>query len=327
MFTVRCERLSSYPERIQKERFIYICNAYILLMKQQTSGYLFAFGAALALSSSFIFSKSALNQVSMIQFGAVWFTLGIFWNGAWYLGRKKYIGFRINKSQKLGVAFLIAILEGIATGLFYLAIRAMENPAVVSFIGNIGPVFVTIMGITLLRERFRGAQAAGIIVTLAGVFALNFREGAFRGFTDPGAMYVITASFFFALATIAGRRFKENLEPELMSLIRTVLLAVVFLILMLLSDQQLRFPAVVWRDLALGSLFETLLTIVFAYQALKRIEATSTSLIISSKAVWTLILAWIFLEVFPSGIQLFGGLMTLLGIYLITWRPRNRIRG
>lgn len=294
-------------------------------MNQQTSGYLFALGAALALSSSFIFSKSALSNVSMIQFGAVWFTLGVFWNGAWYLGRRKYINFRINMQQKLKVAFLIAILEGIATGLFYLAIRAMENPAVVSFIGNIGPVFVTIMGITFLKERFRGAQLAGILITIAGVFALNFREGAFRGFTDPGAMYVITASFFFALATIAGRKFKEYLEPELMSLIRTILLALVFIILILVTDQNLHFPVFVWRDLALGSLFETLLTIVFAYQALRRIEATSTSLIISSKAVWTLILAWIFLEVFPSGIQLVGGMMTLAGIYLITWRPRNRI--
>ncbi len=295
-------------------------------MNQQTSGYLFALGAALALSSSFIFSKSALNNVSMIQFGAVWFTLGMIWNGAWYLGRRKYIGFRINMHQKLKVAFLIAILEGIATGLFYLAIRAMENPAVVSFIGNVGPVFVTIMGITFLKEHFRGTQLAGILITIAGVFALNFREGAFRGFTDPGAMYVITASFFFALATIAGRKFKEYLEPELMSLIRTILLALVFIILILVTDQKLHFPVFVWRDLALGSLFETLLTIVFAYQALRRIEATSTSLIISSKAVWTLILAWIFLEVFPSGIQLVGGMMTLAGIYLITWRPRNRIR-
>lgn len=296
------------------------------MSNQQTSGYFFAFGAALALSSSFIFSKSALNHVSMVQFGAVWFTLGVCWNGAWYFGRKKYRGFKTDTRQKLSVALLIALLEGVATGLFYMAIRAMENPAVVSFIGNIGPVFVTIMGITLLRERFKGAQLAGILITIAGVFALNFREGAFRGFTDPGAMYVIIASFFFALATIAGRKYKEYLEPELMSLIRTILLAIVFVFLILITGQELQFPGYVWRDLALGSLFETLLTIVFAYQALKRIEATSTSLIISSKAVWTLILAWIFLKVFPSGIQLLGGAMTLVGIYLITWRPRNRIR-
>lgn len=292
-------------------------------MKQNTSGYLFALGAALALSSSFIFSKSALNEVSMIQFGAVWFTMGVVWNAAWYFGRKKYRTFSVNSRQKLGVALLIALLEGAATGLFYMAIKAMENPAVVSFIGNIGPVFVTVMGITLLKERFGRLQVAGILVAIAGVFAINFREGAFIGFLDPGAAYVIAASFLFSLATISGRRFKENLDPELMSLIRTFLLAVVFIVLILVSKENLRFEGHVWRDLALGSLFETLLTIVFAYQALRRIEATSTSLIISSKGVWTLILAWIFLDVFPTGIQVAGGMATLIGIYLITWRPRK----
>jgi drug/metabolite transporter (DMT)-like permease len=108
-----------------------------------------------------------------------------------------------------------------------------------------------------------------------------------------------------------------------MSLIRTFLLAVVFIVLILVSSENVRFEWYVWRDLALGSLFETLLTIVFAYQALRRIEATSTSLIISSKGVWTLVLAWIFLDVFPSWIQVAGGMATLVGIYLITWRPRK----
>jgi drug/metabolite transporter (DMT)-like permease len=75
-----------------------------------------------------------------------------------------------------------------------------------------------------------------------------------------------------------------------------------------------------WRDLAIGSLLETLIVIVFAYQALKLIEATKTSLIISTKGVWTLVLAWIFLGVFPSALQLVGGLLTLLGVWLITWQ-------
>ncbi|MCF8346977.1 MAG: DMT family transporter [Bacteroidales bacterium] len=291
-------------------------------MNQKTTGYLFALGAALALSSSFIFSKSALNHVTMIQFGAVWFTMGVVWNSIWYFGRRKYRGFSVNTKKKLGVALLIAILEGVATGLFYLAIKAMENPAVVSFIGNIGPVFVTVIGITLLKEKFKGAQLAGILITIAGVFVINFRDGAFLGFLDPGAVYVIAASFFFSLATISGRKFRAHLEPELMSLIRTVMLAAVFVVLIIISDEPVRFAGSVWRDLALGSLFETVLTIVFAYQALRRIEATTTSLIISSKGVWTLFLAWIFLQVFPSGVQLVGGALTLVGIYLITKSPR-----
>jgi len=82
----------------------------------------------------------------------------------------------------------------------------------------------------------------------------------------------------------------------------------------------------IWKDLALGSLLETLIVIVFAYQALKLIEATKTSLIISTKGVWTLILAWIFLGVFPTGMQLAGGLLTLVGVWLITWNRRTAPR-
>jgi drug/metabolite transporter (DMT)-like permease len=293
-------------------------------MKQQnTAGYLYAFGAALALSSSFIFSKSALNEVTMIQFGFVWFTLGVMWNGIWYVSRRKYRNFLTNWKPRIRVAVGIAILEALATGLFYLAIREMENPAVVSFIGNIGPVFVTIMGITLLKERFTPRQFSGILVTIAGIFVINFRDGAFTGFLDPGAVYVILASLFFSFATIAGRRFKENLDPDLMSLIRSVLLAITFLVLFCWKDESIRFTFTVWKDLGLGSLFETLLTIVFAYEALRRIAATSTSLIISSKAVWTLLLAWLFLGVFPTTMQLSGGILTLAGVYLITWNRRN----
>ncbi len=281
---------------------------------------MYAFGAALALSASFVFSKSALNSVSMIQFGFVWFTLGVIWNSAWYIARKQYQYFVIDTKKRLLVAISIAILEAAATGLFYIAIKAMENPAVVSFIGNIGPVFVTILGITLLKERFGRWQIVGISVTIIGIFVINFKGQAFGGFLDPGAIYVICASLLFALATITGRRYKNFLDPGLMSLIRSVMLAAVFAVLILRSKEAISFEWHVWRDMAIGSIFETLLTIVFAYQALKRIEATSTSLIISSKGVWTLILAWIFLGIFPSGLQLAGGLLTLLGVYLITMK-------
>lgn len=263
----------------------------------------------------------------MIQFGAVWFTLGVAWNLAWYLGTGKYRELKNNRKKRISVALLIAVLEAVATGLFYMAIRAMENPAVVSFIGNIGPVFVTIMGFALLRERFRSLQVAGILLTIAGVFLINFKEGAFSGFIEPGALFVISASFLFSLATIGGRKFKEHLDPELMSLIRSVMLCLVFIALAVINKTSFNFEFVVWRDVALGSLFETLLTIVFAYQALIRIEATSTSLIISSKAIWTLFLAWVFLDVFPSGVQLMGGALTMLGIYLITWKFSARSRG
>lgn len=297
------------------------------MSRNQTTGHLYALAAALALSASFIFSKSALNQLSMAQFGLVWFSLGIVWNGIWFFIRKDYRKLREDFLKKLGVAMVIAVLEGAATGLFYMAIKAMDNPAVVSFIGNIGPVFVTIMGIALLRERFMGSQLLGIVITILGIFVINYRSGGFAGFRDAGSMYVIAASFIFAGATIFGRWKQKWLEPGWMSLIRTAILALAMWIWGLKSGPLPQLTPVLWRDLALGSLMETLIVIVFAYQSLKLIEATKTSLIISSKGVWTLIMAWIFLGVFPTWLQLTGGLLTLVGVGLITWSRRVTPRG
>ena len=293
--------------------------------QHKSTGYLYAFGASLALAASFVFSKSALNHLNIVQFGLIWFSLGVVWNGAWFLTKREGRNLKDSAGTKTLVAIVIAILEGVATGLFYLAIKEMENPAVVSFIGNIGPVFVTIMGITLLRERFRKSQIAGILVTLSGVFIINYREGGFAGFFDPGSIYVISASLLFSVATIVGRRYYRMLLPGYMSLIRSLLLAVAMVILFLNGSQWSELTPGIWRDLSIGSLLETLIVIVFAYQALKLIEATKTSLIISSKGVWTLVLAWIFLGVFPTLLQLTGGILTLVGVWLITW-DRTSIR-
>ena len=295
--------------------------------QHKSTGYLYAFGASLALAASFVFSKSALNHLNIAQFGLIWFSLGVVWNGAWFLAKHEGRNLKDSAGTKTLVAIVIAILEGAATGLFYLAIKEMENPAVVSFIGNIGPVFVTIMGITLLGERFRKLQLVGVLVTLSGVFIINYREGGFAGFLDPGSIYVIGASLLFSVATIVGRRYHRMLLPGYMSLIRSLLLAVAMVILFLTGSHWPELSPAIWRDLSIGSLLETLLVIVFAYQALKLIEATKTSLIISSKGVWTLVLAWIFLGVFPTLLQLTGGILTLVGVWLITWDRTSIRRG
>jgi drug/metabolite transporter (DMT)-like permease len=288
---------------------------------------MYAFGASVALASSFVFSKSVLNHLSMIQFGLFWFTMGVVWNGVWFMIHRDYRLLREQVVPATATATLVAVLEGAATGLFYLAIQAMENPAVVSFIGNVGPVFVTLMGVLLLHERFRNTQVAGIVLTIVGLFVINYREGGFAGFLDPGSRYVLFASFLFALATIAGRRFHRHLIPGYMSLIRSFLLAAAMVVLFLRSGEWPEMSVQLWRDLSIGSLLETLIVIVLAYQSLKLIEATKTSLIISTKGVWTLLLAWLFLGVFPTGVQLAGGLLTLVGVWLITWKGQRDAPG
>jgi len=64
------------------------------MKSNHSTGYLFAFGASLALASSFVFSKSVLNQYSIIQFGLCWFGMGVIWTGSWLLFNADYRGLR-----------------------------------------------------------------------------------------------------------------------------------------------------------------------------------------------------------------------------------------
>jgi drug/metabolite transporter (DMT)-like permease len=260
-------------------------NSFLIIsMKNSFKGYLFAFAASLALANSFVFSKSALQVINIIEFGFLWFGLGTILNFGWLFFKSRSQLFKPKARGVIGLALLIAVIEGAATGLFYIAIREMENPAIVSFIGNIGPVFVTIMGITLLKEKFNAYQLSGIILTLIGVFVISYRRGSdLAHLFQPGSQYVILAALLFAIATVTARKQREKLDPELMSTIRSAIMFLFFAIIFVSRNQSLSLTTSTWIDILIGSFLETLLTIVFAYQALKYIEATKTSLIISTK--------------------------------------------
>lgn len=229
------------------------------------------------------------------------------------------------KGQVFSIAIIIAVLEGIATVSFYLAIQKMENPAVVSFIGNLGPVLVTIMGITLLGEKYKKRQLLGIVLALGGVFSITFSPGSdLESLIQPGSQYVVFASVLFSVATIIARKYKENLNPELMSTIRSILLFIVFALIIWLSQKELIYNNAVWKVIIIGSFLETLLTIIFAYQALRYIEAAKTSLIISTKALWVLVMAYFFLHTFPGPMELIGGCLSIIGIVLISLNGNQR---
>lgn len=254
----------------------------------------------------------------MIQFGFVWFGVGSLLNLSWLLWTSRKTGIAKIQRGEVISALIISVLEGFATVLFYYAIQQMENPAVVSFIGDLGPVLVTIMGVTLLGEKYGKLQILGILLALGGVGILTFRPGTdLDSLVQPGSQYVVFASVLFAIATIYARKNKQSLNPELMSTIRSFMLFAVFAGIVMYTKKELYFGGGIWMSVVMGSLLETLITIVFAYQALRFIEAAKTSLIISTKAVFALFLALMFLDAFPSGLELTGGALSLSGIMLI----------
>jgi len=199
---------------------VYLCLfPFFMTQPNRPKGYLFSLGASIALANSFVFSKAALNEVTLIQFGVIWFGMGVLWNFLFLLYQSKGKSFIRSSGKGSWINILIAFLEALATGIFYIAIMKVENPTIVSFVGNIGPIFVTILGITLLKERFNWIEMSGIIITIIGILVINY-SGQVRWHTIlmDGTGYVVIASFLFSIAAIIARKYNQRIDSARLSM-------------------------------------------------------------------------------------------------------------
>ncbi|MFH0999279.1 MAG: DMT family transporter [Bacteroidota bacterium] len=283
-------------------------------------GYLFAFIAILAVSNVYIFSKAALNLVTLAQFGTYWFALGFIWNLIFAFQRKKISALFTFKKRQFILLFILGILEIAGTSLFFLAIHTVANPAIVSFIGNLNPVFVLILGFVFLGERFNKFELSGVALVLFGAFTISYQGNTeIKNMFIEGTFYMMFSGFLYSISTIIAKKNVQILGPSIMALSRTLHLLIFSILALILSGQSLGIPNKALWNIIIGSLLGPFLTSIAGYQALKYIEASRTSVLGSTKAIFVLIGAFIYFGIFPQTHQIWGGLISVLGILFISF--------
>lgn len=283
-------------------------------------GYLWAFVAVLAMSNVYIFSKAALNEVTLAQFGFFWFLFGLVWNLIFALKTCKlstFLGLRKKQFLTLGI---IGVLEVVGTTSFFTGIRTIDNPSVASFLANMTPVFVTLLGISLLKERFNLTEAAGMVLTVAGAVIISYRgQKTFEELFLAGTEYIVFSSLVFAVSTIVVKKNVLRLPPALLSLNRVIFLFFFSLAMILSLGQSFSVTHSALINMGIGSMLGPFLAVLASYNALKYIEASRQSIIGSTKGLFVLAGAYIYFQSIPEGYQIIGGIVTIIGVILVTF--------
>ncbi len=134
----------------------------------------------------------------------------------------------------------------------------------------------------------------------------------------PGSEYVIMASFIFSIAAVIARKNNYRIDAGILSLLRALILLAAFYLL-LISNSKIIFPSLKTLNfLAIGSFLEVFITIVFAYLSFKYIKAFKTSITISTKGIFALLSSWIFLNLQPNIYEISGGILSLIGVFLVS---------
>jgi drug/metabolite transporter (DMT)-like permease len=222
---------------------------------------------------------------------------------------------------------LLGVVDVISNITFFMAIRAIPDPSVTSFLGNLFPVFLSILGITFLKERFSLIEAIGAMIALAGAFAISYSgDLSWSKFFIAGTGFVVVNTLFAATVSVIIKKNVQKASPEVFNLNSTGWIFLVFLIYFLQSGQSAVIPISAFRNIALGAFFGSFIGLLSFYYSYRYITASRSSIIQSLKGIFVLIIAYFFFGNFPLPIQLWGGAITITGVVIMTLAKGGMIR-
>jgi len=289
-------------------------------MKSNTfKGYLFAIIATLAFSNVYIFSKAALNEVHLTQFGLYWFAIGALLSLMYAWKSKKLKQIKVLSKKQVRILVSLGFLEILTTTTFFISINIIEDPAVTSFLGNMYPVMVTMGGVFILKEKFGWIETIGVALALTGAFVISYTGGTtLKTFFIKGTGWVFVNAIFATTATLVVKVHVKKITPELLNLNRTAWLLVFSIIMIFVYKQSIIIPVSALKNIAIGAVLGPFLAILTIYYSFQYIEASRSSIVQSLKGIFVLIGAYFVFRSFPLPHQFIGGMITVFGVLIMT---------
>ena len=287
-------------------------------------GYVFAAIATIAFSNIYIFSKAALNEVHLAQFGVYWFFIALTLNLGWLLKTGLHKTIRQLSKKQWRTLGILGVLEILTTTTFFLSIQIIPDPAVTSFIGNMYPVFLTIMGIVFLSEKFTWVETFGSFLALAGAFIISYQGGTtLSDLFIPGTGVVFINTLFAAIASVVVKVNVKKMAPELINTNRVLWLFLFSVMMLFAFDQPIGIPFSALKNIAIGATLGPFIAMLLIYYSFKYIEVSKSSIVQSLKGVFVLIGSYLYFHTLPLAYQLGGGFLTVVGVLLISVAKTN----
>jgi drug/metabolite transporter (DMT)-like permease len=186
---------------------------------------------------------------------------------------------------------------------------------------HIDPIFVAVVSHFFLKERINRRVLAGIIISLVGVVIIAMGDAIVSESSLRGDLLALLGGLMLGIYLLGGRMFRKDLDltTYVVPVYSSAALSLVFM--SLLTGAPLTGYAS--REYLLFFLI-ALVPMIFGHTlynwALRYVPAPVVSVSLLGEPVGASILAIVLLNEVPSGQVLIGGVVTLAGILLSSYR-------
>lgn len=275
---------------------------------------------------SFIATKVALREVHPFTLLTLRFGIGAFLLLVVQLRQdKKFLkGF----SQRDWIYVLFLSIVGIAGHNLLQAFGLLYTTAInTGWIIAIQPIFITLTARLFLGEGITVRKIIGIVIGFSGIFLIVskgvFSLSLFRFSSTFGDLLVLLSALTWTAFTVGGRGFLSRFPP-LVTI--TPIMMVGCLITLPLSavkgEWNILFHLSLsgWMGILFLGIFCSGLAYFFWYSALEKRDSSIIGMYLYLEPFVTLMGARLLLGEEIKWITLMGGGMTLMGVYLATWK-------
>ena len=275
-------------------------------------------------STSWVLIKFGLEEIPALTFAGLRYTLA-------FLVLLPLV-FRRRRDVDLDQISSKTWLQLVALGLLYYAVTQGAQfiglsylPAItVNLLISFTVIVVVLLGIWLLRELPTKGQWIGMLVFLAGV-AIFFYPPVFPSDQATGVIVVLVGVIANAFSSILGRDLNrsKSLPPMVITVIS---MGIGGLILLIAGIAFQGFPSLSLMNWGI-ILWLAVVNSAFAFtlwnHTLRTLSALESTLINNTMLIQIPILAWLFLDEDPTGMELLGMVLAGAGILVVQLRWRR----
>jgi len=317
---------------------------------------LFDFNKTLSQSTDALKSLSALNPLTIHKKGTrakAIFALSlvcILWGTTWlaskqgviyipdalqmagirqFLGGICYVGFFLYKRMPLpkGKEWIPIIVLSflnfmISNGLSTLALQYKISAGLGAIIGAIFPLWIVIIGLFMSKEKMPVMAIVGLLLGFGGVCVIFYDH--LNEFLDPqfrwGILLSVIATWTWAISTLYTKRQAVKFNPYFGLGLQMVISGIVLYSFSAASGKAIALTAIPWQSwAAIGYLviFGSLIAFVCYLYALQNLPTEQASIYAYINPIVAVVLGSIIFDEKLTVYLAIGGLITLLGVYLV----------
>lgn len=234
---------------------------------------------------------------------------------------------RIHRGQMWPVFVISMTMGGVHFALFYGGLAAAEDVSTVAIAVQLGVPFSTIMSILFLNEKVYWRRWSGIALSFLGVMVIGFDPKVFA-YID-GLMLVVAAAFVGSIAMIFMRQLRNVPVFQLQAWIALLSWPLLFLFSAIMEQDQLEAIGSAswlgWSAVLYTAIGASLIGHAGMYYLLQRYEVTQTAPLTLLAPIWGVIFSVALLGDTLTGRMLIGGVMTLIGVGIVSIRQKELV--